>query len=104
MKYLIDNQPAPINTSNKNRTERIIQNCKNLLMTRMGEVPYDRYRGFDTRMFDKGMVEVKRSLNKMLDNMLLYEPYAELVESSCSLLEDGSLYIQMIVDINEDGD
>ena len=46
--YIIDNQPAEIGFEirNDNRS-RILQNCKNLLMTRMGEVPYDRYRGFD---------------------------------------------------------
>ena len=36
MLYTIDNRQYPIDTGSSDRAKRIMQNCKNLLMTRMG--------------------------------------------------------------------
>ena len=44
--YQIDNVAAPINFQESDIVLRTLQNAKNLLMCQMGEVPYDRYRGF----------------------------------------------------------
>ena len=46
--YIITNIPEQIDFEIDNDdVGRTLQNAKNLLMTRMGEVPYDRLRGFD---------------------------------------------------------
>ena len=50
--YQIDNMAYPINWEEKDPIQRTLQNAKNLLMCHMGEVPYDRYRGFDPALFD----------------------------------------------------
>ena len=50
--YIITNQPEPINFEiGDDFIARTVQNAKNLLMTHMGEVPYDRLRGFDQSLY-----------------------------------------------------
>lgn len=50
--YTIDNKPGDIDFEcGSDPVKRTLQNCKNLLMTRMGEVPYDRLRGFDASFY-----------------------------------------------------
>ena len=102
MRYIVDNIPAPIMTGNKNRTERILQNCKNLIMTMRGEVPFDRLRGLETELHSMSMAKLREKLTRSLDTTLMYEPYAELVSAKCSLQEDGELYIEMVIEIEED--
>lgn len=104
MRYDVDNRQYPITTSNKDRTQRILQNCKNLLMTKMGEVPYGRSRGFDQTLLDLPMNQLKVNLCRELDRVLLFVPEAELVDAECSLDEDGTVYIRMTVEIEEEGD
>ena len=51
-RYIIDNLPGPIDFEGTGMVRRTVQNCKNLLMLRMGEVPYDRLRGLNPALFD----------------------------------------------------
>ena len=68
--YQITNQPAPIDFEcNSDMILRTIQNAKNLLMCRMGEVPYDRYRGIDPAYYNLPMPELKEKLLPELDRM-----------------------------------
>jgi len=59
-KFLINNRPAAIAFESESLTDRTVQNAKNLLMTRMGEVPYDRLRGFDPALYDLPMPELRK--------------------------------------------
>ena len=100
--YTIDNRPWPINTQGTDAVQRTLQNAKNLLMTRMGEVPYDRLRGFDPALFDLPLTQLRTELQKELDRVLLWEPDAELVSAEATLDENGEVYISMIVEIDMD--
>ncbi len=51
-RYEITNEQKPIEFEGLGEVKRIVQNCKNLLMTRLGEVPFDRLRGFNWALFD----------------------------------------------------
>ena len=76
--YTITNRPTPVDFEcNDDILERTLQNCKNLLMTRMGEVPYDRYRGFDQTLYELPIQEMNEALVPELDRLMMWEPDAK---------------------------
>ena len=104
--YQIDNIPTPINFGEEDPVQRTLQNAKNLLMCQMGEVPYDRYRGFDPALYDLPIDDMRMELLPELDRIMLYEPDVEVVDAEATLIKDGSTYIKVIVDVavSEDGE
>lgn len=99
--YQINNIPSPIEFESEGSVlRRTLQNCKNLLMTKMGEVPYDRYRGFDPAMLHLPITELRDGLMTELDRLMLWEPDAEVVEATADMDENGETVITMTVEIN----
>lgn len=100
-RYEIDNRPAPVEfeCGFSNVIQRTIQNAKNLLMTRMGEVPYDRYRGFDASLFDLPMDQLRMALIPELDRVMMWEPDVEVVDAEATLNANGEIYIRAILEI-----
>lgn len=98
-KYQIDNMPYPIDFQESNIIMRTVQNAKNLLMCRMGEVPYDRYRGFDQDLYDLPIDEMEEELLPELDRLMMWEPDVEVDDAEVSLLPDGSVLIKVIIDV-----
>jgi hypothetical protein len=96
--YQIDNVPFTIDFQESDIKARTLQNAKNLLMCRMGEVPYDRLRGFDYSIFDRPVEEWEDELLPELDRVMEWEPDIEVVDAEASLLKDGSAYIKVIVE------
>lgn len=103
-KYEIDNIASPIDFQEANIVKRTLQNAKNLLMCRMGEVPYDRYRGFDTGLYDLPITQVQTELVPELDRLMMWEPDVEVDDAEASLLPDGSMYIKVILNVKIAGD
>ena len=99
-RYIIDNRPEEIGfeTSN-NLLSRTIQNCKNLLMTQMGEVPYDRLRGFDPALYHLPMEKMRLALLPELDRVMAWEPDAEVAEAKAEMLENGEALITVTLEI-----
>lgn len=102
--YQIDNIASPIDFGTEDPIRRTLQNAKNLLMCRMGEVPYDRYRGFDPALFDMTINDMRMELLPELDRVMMYEPDVEVVDAEATLLEDGSVYIKAVIDVAVDED
>nr|WP_295277637.1 hypothetical protein [uncultured Blautia sp.] len=100
--YQIDNVAAPINFQESDIVLRTLQNAKNLLMCQMGEVPYDRYRGFDSSLFDLPFEEFKEELLPELDRVMMLEPDVEVIDAEATKLPDGSTYIKVTIDIQMD--
>ena len=102
--YEITNEALPIDfEGNSDFVNRTLQNCKNLLMCRRGEIPYDRQRGFDPTLFDLPPEEFEAALLPERDRVMLWEPDAEVVSASYEYTdEDGEVLISCIVEINED--
>ena len=98
--YMIDNAASPINFQESDFILRTLQNAKNLLMCRMGEVPYDRFRGFDPALYDLPIDKLREELIPELDRVMLWEPDVEVVDADAILLEDGSVYIKAILEVN----
>ena len=77
--YEITNLPEPIDFECSNSPlQRTLQNAKNLLMTRRGEVPFDRQRGLDPALYDLPIAEAKMRLMPELDRVMLWEPDVEV--------------------------
>ena len=97
--YQIDNIPSPIDFQETNAIRRTLQNAKNLLMCRMWEVPYGRYRGLDPVLFDLPFDEMLSELLPELDRVMLWEPDVEVVDAEATLLESGEVYIKVIIEV-----
>lgn len=98
-KYQIDNIPSPLAFQEDDVVKRTLQNAKNLLMCRMGEVPYDRLRGFDPDLLDLPIDEMEEELIPELDRLMMWEPDVEVEDAEASLLRDGSTYVKVILDV-----
>lgn len=101
-RYEIDNRPVPIEfeCGFNEIIQRTIQNAKNLLMTRMGEVPYDRYRGFDASLLDLPIDELRMALLPELDRVMMWEPDVEVADAEATLDTNGEIYIRVILEID----
>lgn len=100
--YKIDNRPARIEFEVQDIIGRTVQNAKNLLMLRMGEVPYDRYRGFDASLFDLPIQQMRAALLPELDRIMLWEPDVEVADAECWLDENGEAIIEAVIEIDID--
>lgn len=101
--YIITNQPAPIDFEcNSDIILRTIQNAKNLLMCKMGEVPYDRYRGFDPSYYDLPIPHLQEKLLPELDRIMMWEPDVEVVDAKCSMDENGNVIITVTIEVTID--
>lgn len=98
-RYQIDNAACPINWEEKDPIQRTIQNAKNLLMCRMGEVPFDRYRGFDPALFELPMEQLREELLPELDRAMMWAPDVEVVEAEAALLKNGETYIRVTIEV-----
>lgn len=102
-KYKIDNRPAPVDFEcSDDPIARTVQNAKNLLMTHMGEVPYDRYRGLDPALYDLPIQQMQEALLPELDRVMLWEPDVEIQSAKCFLNENGEVIIEAIIEIDID--
>lgn len=100
--YQIDNVASPIDFQGSDLVKRTLQNAKNLLMCRMGEVPYDRLRGFDQRLYDLPIEELRQRLVPELDRVMAWEPDADVTDAEATLMPNGSVYIKVILDVATD--
>lgn len=101
MRYTIDNQPAQVDWEAKGNERRILQNAKNLLMTHMGEVPYDRYRGLDPAIYDKPLSIAQGEVAQELDRIMAWEPGVDVVEVRAYLDTKRGFVIEADVELVE---
>ncbi|MGI6234429.1 MAG: hypothetical protein ACOYI6_04140 [Christensenellales bacterium] len=99
--YVINNRQAPIDFEcGDSLINRTIQNAKNLLMTQMGEVPYDRYRGMNPALYDLPIKEMREALLPEMDRVMLWEPDVEVADAECSMDENGEILIVVTLEID----
>lgn len=101
--YEINNIPGETDFEcNNDYEKRVVQNCKNLLMLRMGEIPFDRQRGLDEGLTDLPMEEMRSRLLPELDRVMLWEPRAEVVSAETERMTDGYVKISCVIDVAEE--
>lgn len=100
-RYIITNEQEPVSFEIRdNPVARAIQNAKNLLMTQMGEVPFDRLRGFDPALYHLPMNKLRQALLPELDRVMLWEPNAEIVEAEATLDPvTAEVHIKAIIEV-----
>ena len=99
--YMIDNIPEPIDFEIDNDEERrAVQNAKNLLMTRMGEIPYDRQRGFNHNLYGLPLSDLQGALMAELDRVMLWEPTVEVVSANILRLDEDRVVISVEIDVD----
>lgn len=102
MRYAIDNESAPIDFAigSDDIVARTLQNAKNLLMTHMGEIPYDRLRGFDAGLFDLPLSRLNEQLLPELDRVMLWEPDVTVISATAEMDARGEVIIRAVIDID----
>ena len=99
--YEITNIPAPIDFEcGSIWAKRVVQNAKNLLMCRKGEVPFDRQRGLDPALFELPISETQRRLLPELDRVMFWENGVTVVSGSARI-EDGETVIRCVIEVEE---
>ena len=98
-RYIIDNRPSPVEFEmGGDIIARTLQNAKNLLMTQMGEVPYDRLRGFDPALYHLPIDQMRMALLPELDRIMQWEPDVEVVSATAAPDENGEIIITATID------
>ena len=98
--FIMDNSVCPIHWECKSIQERILQNGKNLLMTRTWEVPYDRKRGISREVEHKPLPYVAQRIRQEMDRVFAWEPDIELKDVKISQ-ETDELRIECKVEVPE---
>ncbi len=98
--YRVNNIPAPIRFGRMGLVERTVQNAKNLIMLRRGELPYDRTRGLDPDLYHLPVHEARDMLPREIDRVMMLEPDAAVVWTDCHLDERGELIIEADIEID----
>ena len=100
MEFEITNQPGTVEfVPDADRVRRRAANAKNLLMTRRGEIPYDRARGFDASLYDLPIAKLREKLPAEMDRLMLWEPAASVRRCSAEELPGGGTLIRCVVDV-----
>lgn len=102
--YEITNEKAEIPFEHyDNEIDRVVQNARNLLVTRMTEVPYDRLRGFDMKLYDLPFPLFKAELPKEIDRVMMWEPRIKVVSADAFMKNKDGLYngilIKVVIDV-----
>lgn len=101
MLYTINNRLEPIvfEGLETDLEKRVVQNCKNLIMMRRGEVPYDRMRGLNAELEALPIIEAQMRILKDVDIALGWEPRAHAITASCQYDANGDLLIECLIDV-----
>jgi hypothetical protein len=102
MLVTIDNRQSRIQWEAADWLSRTIQNAKNLLMTRQGEVPYDRYRGLDPAVFEVPIGYLKKVILQEIIRLMLWEPDVQVTNATADI-QDGTLYLTATLEIDTEG-
>lgn len=81
--------------------KRILQNAKNLLMLRMGEVPFDRLRGIDPRLFEMPLPQMQEEALPEVDRVLAWEPRVQAESATCRMVGDGEAMVEVVITMTE---
>lgn len=102
MIYTVNNVGgAPIDFEAREFYARTLQNVKNLLCCRRGEVPYDRKMGLDTALEHMSYGDIKEVILAEVERTLGWEPDAKVVAVRVTPVEDGEIYIEADIAIEE---
>ena len=100
-RFIITNRQEPVDFEiGDDLVARTVQNAKNLLMTQMGEAPFDRLRGFNPAMYHLPIEKLRAALLPELDRVMAWEPDAEVVSATAEEDVNGEILITVEIEVN----
>lgn len=102
--YKINDIPGDINWEcSDDYIMRTLQNAKNLIMCRLGEVPYQRNRGIDPAIYDMPPAESESYIYEEVRRVMAWEPdVTDVISATLIFKDDGNCYIEAVVEIDEE--
>lgn len=100
--YIVNTIPAPIDFENKDPVTRVLQNIKNVLMARVGEIPYARVIGIDPEIYDLPINRAQDRVEEEVSRTIDFEWRASLVSARAYLDENMQTVIEAVVSIEEE--
>lgn len=97
-RFIISNIPGELPYCGSDRQTRVLQNAKNLIMCRMGEVPYDRMRGLAPEVMDMPLEELNGKLLQEIDRVMGWEPRVRAAAAWAEPDENGETVIYAAVE------
>ncbi len=106
--YIINNVKEDIPFEDcTDEVRRVIQNAKNLILTQLGEVPFDRLRGFDRALYNLPFEQFRAELPKEIDRVLIWEPRCKMVSATAEMLKtpkkgdirEDDVVITVVIDV-----
>ena len=104
--YVITNQGKDIPFEDCNdEVNRVVQNAKNLLMCQLGEVPFDRLRGFDMSLYSLPLNEFQAELPREIDRIMMWEPHVNVISATAEVIRsensfrDKDILISVTIDV-----
>lgn len=103
MVYEIDSRPRGINWAAQGN-ERIVQNARNLLCMRLGEVALNRWRGIDAALSDVALAQAQDIAQSEIRRVLAWEPRARVLECGARIAEDspGAFLLWARIEVGEE--
>lgn len=103
--YTISNRPAAIQWETRDWVTRTLQNARNLIMLRLGEVPYDRLRGLDPEIYDRPLSDMLPGLRQEVERALAWEVDARVTGARAFRAgEDAGAPLIIEIDIETGGE
>lgn len=105
-RYIINNLKEEIPwEENESDISRVVQNAKNLLMCHMGELPYDRYRGFDMNEYGQPLSDFQSRLPMEIERIMAWEPRVTVISCEAEMVQtdderDMDVLITVIIETN----
>lgn len=100
--YTINNLSGePIDFETREYIARTLQNAKNLLCLRKGEVPFDRMSGVDTAIEHMAHGQMQEIITAEVERVLAWEPDVRVRAVRARAVDAGMVYIEADVTIEE---
>lgn len=87
-------------TNGNGLVRRTVQEtAKNLLLCRMGEIPYDDTGDLTTDFLTCRQKEFDEALLPELDRVMMWEPDVEVVSAKATRQTDGSTRLEVVIEV-----
>ena len=97
--YRISTADASLDFEIRDDIGRLLQNARNLLRLRTGELPFDRKRGLDTGLYDVTITEANEMILPEVDRLLGWEPRVRAMSAEVYRTEDGETVVEAVAEI-----
>ena len=99
--FTINNMGGAVDFETREYYARTLQNAKNLLRLRLGEVPYNRKAGLDSQLDHMAHGDLKRIITAEVERVMAFEPDVRVKAVRVMPAKAGEIYIEADIAIEE---